>query len=144
MWISSLALLGLVAEQGHAVPGAVGGDVAEGVAVEAGLPLTGQGEVGGQIADGVGSLRATTVAAQGDDEAPRFEDVDIGMAMGGVGVGAQRRVCQERMRTSGSRSVRVSRKAGSGPSSSPWSYQARTAEGSGSQWSIMVLAPNLR
>jgi hypothetical protein len=30
----SLALLGLVAEQGHAVPGAVGGDVAEGVAGE--------------------------------------------------------------------------------------------------------------
>src|SRR4029077_14906697 len=71
--ISSLALLGLVAEQGHAVPGAVGGNVAEGVAGEAGLPLTGQGEVGGQIADGVGGLGATTVAAQGDDEAPRFE-----------------------------------------------------------------------
>ena len=30
----SLALLGLVAEQGHAVPGSVGGDVAEGVAGE--------------------------------------------------------------------------------------------------------------
>ena len=30
----SLALLGLVAEQGHTVPGAVGGDVAEGVVGE--------------------------------------------------------------------------------------------------------------
>ena len=64
------------------------GDVAEGVTVEAGLPLTGQGEVGGQIADGVGGLGATTVAAQGDDEVPRFEDVDVRVAMGGVGVGA--------------------------------------------------------
>ena len=64
------------------------GDVAEGVTVEAGLPLTGQGEVGGQIADGIGGLGATAVAAQGDDEAPRFEDVDVGVAMGGVGVGA--------------------------------------------------------
>ena len=36
--------------------------MAEGVAVEAGLPLTGQGEVDGQIADGVGG-RARRLAA---------------------------------------------------------------------------------
>jgi hypothetical protein len=61
--IRNPALLGLVTEQGHAVPGTVGGDVAEGVAGEAGLPLTGQGEAGGQIADRVGGLGATAVAA---------------------------------------------------------------------------------
>ena len=47
--------------------------MAEGVAVEAGLPLTGQGEVGGQIADGVGGLGATSSAKRaGAGEGPEL------------------------------------------------------------------------
>jgi hypothetical protein len=66
----------------------VAGDVAEGVAGQVGWPAAGQGEPGGQLADGVGGLGTATVAAQGDGQAARFEDVDVGAAAGGVGVGA--------------------------------------------------------
>jgi hypothetical protein len=46
LW-GGLALPGLVAEQGHTVPGAVAWHMAEGVVGKVGLPLAGQGEVGG-------------------------------------------------------------------------------------------------
>lgn len=62
--------------------------MAEGVTGEAGLPLAGQGDAGGQLADGVGGLGTAAVAPQGDEKAAGFEDVDVGAAMGGVGVGA--------------------------------------------------------
>ncbi len=62
--------------------------MAECVAGEVGLPLAGQGEVRGQMTDSVGGLGAAAVAAQGDGEAAGFEDVDVGVAVGSVGVGA--------------------------------------------------------
>jgi hypothetical protein len=41
---------------------------------------------GGQLADGVGGLGAAAVSAQGDGQAAGLQDVDVGAAVGGVGV----------------------------------------------------------
>jgi hypothetical protein len=85
---SGFALARLIAEQGHAAPGAVGGNVAESVTRKVRVPLAGQGESGGQLADGVGGLGTATVAAEGDDQAAGLEDVDVRPPVGGVGVSA--------------------------------------------------------
>ena len=125
------------------MPGGVGGDVAEGVPGEAPGPWPAQREARGQLADGVGGLGAAAVAAQGDDEAARFEDVDVGAAVGGVGVGAAAGVPGADPDV-GEQVGQGLAQGGQRPSPSPWSYQARTAPGSGSQRSVIVLAPNLR
>jgi hypothetical protein len=97
--------------------------VAEGVAGEAGWPLPAQGEAGGQVADGVSGLGTAAVPAQGDDEAARFEDVDVGAAVGGIGVGAAAGVPGA--------DAGIGQQAGQDPA------QVR-------QRSVTVLAPNLR
>ena len=60
---SGVASARLIAEQGHAVPGTVGGNVAESVKRKVGLPLASEGQGSSQLADGVGGLGTAGSAA---------------------------------------------------------------------------------